>query len=99
MRGPRAKRSTGRVEQLVQVHDDVFHFRIVNRSLRIAAPGLFSIVVAAVDASDMDAFGVGKMDAPRIGDPTSHDEVKGLMGLFFFHWGCAFTVVLPRAGP
>ena len=65
-----------RLQQPVEVDDNIFHFGIVVAALRRAAPGVFRGGIAVVDADQIDMIEVGELQAARILDAAAEDEVK-----------------------
>lgn len=60
----------------MQVDDHVLHFRIVDCTLCIGAPSLFSRRIVFEDAYEIEATEIGKVKGLRILDPAAHYEVK-----------------------
>src|SRR5437588_7446202 len=56
--------------------DDVFHLRIVDAPLGLAAPGFLGRGKAVVDADEVDRIEVGEIESAWILDPAAEDEVK-----------------------
>ena len=65
-----------RFQQPVEVDDDIFHFGIVDRRLRLAAPRFLGGGIAVVDADQVDAGEVGELEALRVLDPPAEDQVE-----------------------
>ncbi len=69
-----------RFQQLVQMHDHITHFGIVNRALGAAAPGVFGFGIAAEYADQVHFLKVHKIKRLRIADAPAHYEVEFLHG-------------------
>jgi hypothetical protein len=65
-----------RLEQAVQVDHDIFHFRVVDRALGLAAPGVFGSRVAVVNADEVDAVEIDEVEAASRIRAASEHEVK-----------------------
>ncbi len=65
-----------RLEQPVKVDDDIFHFRIVDRTLRAPAPGVFRLGIAFEQTDEVDRAEVDEFEALRIFDAASEHQVK-----------------------
>jgi hypothetical protein len=63
----------------VQVHDDVFHFSIIDGALGICTPSSFSGVEIGEYSHQIEFFEVYEIKTLRIADASAHDKVK------FFH--------------
>jgi hypothetical protein len=68
-----------RFEQAVQVHHHIAHFGIVNRTLRLVAPGLFGLGIGCIDANQIKAGEVRELKRLRIADAAAHHKVKFLV--------------------
>src|SRR5690606_30839284 len=55
-----------RVQQAVQVDDEVAHMRIVHGLLRGAAPGLVRRLVIGIDADDVELGEIDELDPARL---------------------------------
>ena len=71
----------------MQMHDQIFHFRIVDCALCIRAPRLFRCLVVRKDADDVQRFeGSSKSMTARILDTAAKDQVQfaeSLKGVLF----------------
>ena len=68
--------SAVRLEQPVQVDDDIFHLGIVDRALGLAAPGVLGLGIAVVEADEVDRARDVEVEAARVLDPSAEDQVK-----------------------
>src|SRR5688500_14986479 len=54
--------------------DDIFHFGIVDRALRGAAPCLFGRLIVRIEADDVEIVEVGKVEALRVADASAGNQ-------------------------
>ena len=64
------------LQQAVQVHDDIFHFSVVDGALGGAAPGFFGIGVIVEHADEIETLEIDKFKTARILDAAAEDEMK-----------------------
>lgn len=69
----------------MDVDDHISHLGIVNRALRLCAPGINRCIIGTVDADNMHALGILEFNPLRIFDAATHDEVETLGGGGFCH--------------
>jgi hypothetical protein len=65
-----------RLQQAVQVHDDIFHRGIIHRALGSGAPGGFGTFVIGEDADNIQGIGINEIHPLRIGDAATKDEMQ-----------------------
>src|SRR4029453_11274700 len=65
-----------RLQQPVEVDDDIFHLGIVDRALGGAAPGLLCRRIAVVEPNKVNIVEIDEVQTLRILDPTAEYEVK-----------------------
>ena len=68
-----------RLKQTVQMHHHVFHFGIVDRASRGAAPGFFGAGIIGEYADEIDRVEVFEVDRLRIDDPAAENKVQFLI--------------------
>ena len=66
------------IEQLVQMHDHIFHFGIVYRALGIGPPSLYGAGIIGKNTDQIDRFQIGKFERLRVGHATAHYKMKFL---------------------
>ena len=64
----------------MEVDHDIFHFSVVDGALRGAAPGFLGGGIAVEQADEVDGVEVDEVEAARILDAASKDEVKLAQG-------------------
>ena len=64
--------------QAMKMDDHVFHLGIIDRSLRLSAPGFLSLRIAGIDAHEVHPVKIGIFERPGVFDPAAHDEVEKL---------------------
>src|SRR5439155_6233333 len=69
-----------RIEQAVQMHDEVAHVGVVDRLLRFSLPGSISGGVVGINADDIQFAEIAELDAVQIREPTKY-EVEQLSRL------------------
>ena len=65
-----------RLEQPVQVDDDIFHLGIVNRALGAAAPGVLRLGVAVEEADEVDGVEIDEIEAARVFYAAAEHQMK-----------------------
>lgn len=65
-----------RIEQPMQVNDDVFHLRIVDSALRIRPPCRLGLGVVWENANNIELGGIFEIETARINNTAAKDEVK-----------------------
>ena len=61
------------------MHHHVFHFGIVDRASRGAAPGFFGAGIIGEHADEIDRVEVFEVDRLRIDDPAAENKVQFLI--------------------
>ena len=64
-----------RLEQAVEVDDDIFHLGVVDGALGVAAPGVERAGIIGKEADEVDR-GEVEVEALRILDPAAEDEME-----------------------
>jgi hypothetical protein len=67
-----------RVEQAVQVDDEITHVGIVDAGCCRTAPSLVGLIVAREDADDVKLTGVRKFDFVRLSQMAAEDQMQQL---------------------
>src|SRR5207253_409793 len=70
-----------RIEQAVQMHDEVAHVGVVDRLLRFRLPGSISGGVVGINADDIQLAEIAELDAVQIRELTTEYEVEQLSRL------------------
>ena len=63
-----------RLEQPVQVDDDIFHLGIVDGALGLAAPRVLGLGIAFVEADQVDLVEIDEFEAARVLDPAAEHQ-------------------------
>ena len=87
-----------RLEQPMQVNDDVFYLGIVDGALRLAAPGVLGRRITVVDADDVDRVEV-EFEPARVLDPPAEDQVKLAHALSLTGFGAVANRLKPCCAP
>jgi hypothetical protein len=67
-----------RVEQPVQMHDEIAHMGVVHAPVGCVAPGGVRLGVIRVDADDIERLQVEELDSVEGGELTAEDEMEEL---------------------
>src|SRR5690606_24941147 len=67
-----------RVEQAVQMHDEIAHAGIIDGRLRARLPGIISRLVVGEDADDIEPGEIGEMDIVDAVQLAAKDEMQKL---------------------
>src|SRR5207249_3042144 len=70
-----------RIEEAVQMHDEVAHVGVVDRLLRFRLPGSISGGVVGINADDIQFAEIAELDAVQIRELTTEYEVEQLSRL------------------
>ena len=68
-----------RVEQPVEMDDEIAHLRIVDRALRLGTPGDVGGGIVRIEADDLDIVEVLEGVVLEIEQLTANDEMKQLL--------------------
>ena len=64
------------LQQLVQVHDYIFHLRIVHSPLRRTAPCFFGFGEIGEDSDDIELIKLAEIKRLRVFNATAKDQMK-----------------------
>src|SRR5689334_3917806 len=67
------------VEQPVEMDDEIAHLRVVDRALRLGAPGDVSGRIVRIEADDLDLVEILEGVVLEVEQLTADDEVKQLL--------------------
>src|SRR5438105_2592529 len=70
-----------RIEQAVQMHDEIPHVRVVDGALRLALPGRVGAGVIGIDADDVDVRQVLEVDRVETVQLAAEDKMQQLFRL------------------
>jgi len=59
----------------MEVHENIFHFGIIDRTLGVRAPGFLGRGIIGKDADDIQLVEIGKFVAARIFDAPAEYEM------------------------
>src|SRR6266702_6525674 len=74
-----------RVEQPVEMNDEIAHLRVVDRALRLGAPGDVGSRIVRVEADDLDVIEVLEGVVLEIEQLTTDDEMEQLLRGTIWH--------------
>ena len=69
-----------RIEQPMQMDDEVAHMRVVDGLLRLGLPGGIGGGVVRIDADDVELVEILEFDAAELGQFAAEDEMQQLSG-------------------
>src|SRR4029077_12910741 len=75
----RSARAVVRVEQPVQMHDEIAHMRVVHGAVGGVLPSVIGLRVIGVDADDVEGLEVAELYSLERGELSPEHEVKQLL--------------------
>src|SRR5688572_18319171 len=77
-----------RIEQPMQVDDEISHQGVIDGLLRLGFPGGIGARVVGIDADDVELVQVPELDLVQIGELAAEHEMKQLLACSLLRHGC-----------
>ena len=74
-----------RIEQAVQMHDEIAHMGVIDGLLGFCFPGSIGGGVAGINADDVELVEISELDTVQIGELAAEDEMQQLFALALIH--------------